>query len=227
MINIKRHITSLVLKAVLSLVSLNGVFLMLLQDNFTNWSSLLYFTAQSNIWIGIYAILAFIFLLIETVTQKPKVPKWLEILQLVFTVSIAITGLIFCFVLAPTSGQNIWTPTNVLVHMLAPVLAIVDYFVSLRHFRYQKFSFFYATIPFLYYLGLSAIGYLAKWDYGQGNHYPYFFLNFGSPVGFFGFSSQAPYWMGTFYWIIVILAICLGLSFLFQWLANRLNRVKQ
>ena len=227
MINIKRNIVSLVLKAILSLVSLNGVFLILLQDNFTNWSSLLYFTEQSNIWIGIYAIISFIFLLIKTVTHKQKVPKWLEILQLIFTISIAITGLMFCCVLAPTSGQNVWATTNILVHMLAPVLAIVDFFVSVHHFRYQKFSFFYAAIPSLYYLGLSTIGYLAKWDYGQGNHYPYFFLNFDSSVDFFGFSSQSPYWMGTFYWIIIILAICLGLSLLFQWLSNHLNRAKR
>ena len=79
--------------------------------------------------------------------------------------------------------------------------------------------------PPLYYLILSIIGYVCKIEYSTGENYPYFFLNFGSPAGIFGFSKEEPY-IGTFYWLFLMLSIVLCFGFIYRVLFNKLNYKK-
>ena len=53
------------------------------------------------------------------------------------------------------------------------------------------------------------------WEFATGVNYPYFFLNWGSPAGLFGFSDELPF-IGTGWWILVILVflIIVGLVYL-------------
>lgn len=44
----------------------------------------------------------------------------------------------------------------------------------------------------------------------MGNNYPYFFLNWGSPVGAFG--GEGEYFMGCFWWILLLLLFISALA---------------
>ena len=45
--------------------------------------------------------------------------------------------------------------------------------------------------------------------------FPYFFMDFYSEVGLFGFKASSPPQMGSFYWMLFFFAFIYGLSFLF------------
>lgn len=53
------------------------------------------------------------------------------VIKFVGTVSITLTGAVFCFVLAPTLGNAAWNLQNILTHVVVPVAAIIDFFVVL------------------------------------------------------------------------------------------------
>jgi hypothetical protein len=223
MTNKKRNIISLVLKALLATVSLNGVLLSYLQGGSFSGRIFLYFTIQSNIWIGITSITGFIFLAIDMAYRRVSLRRWFSILEFIFTVSILITGIIFTSVLVPTMGKEAWSISNILTHLIAPILAVTDFLFSKRRFLLRKWDVFYPLTPLGYYLLFSLIGFFLRWDFGSGNNYPYFFLNYASPSGVFGFSNQLPYFMGSFYWIVLILVLALGLSIFLKWLVNKIN----
>lgn len=54
------------------------------------------------------------------------------------------------------------------------------------------------------------MGYVCGWNFGMGNNYPYFFLNWGSPVGAFG--GEGEYFMGCFWWILLLLLFISALA---------------
>ncbi len=188
-----------------------------------------YFTMQSNIWIGVLALVLAFVQLKHLKSEVYEFSRPLLLLQQVFTVSITLTGVVFCFVLLPAMLAT--TPeyapyilhwTQILLHVIVPVLAVVDLLAFTRTFHYnlKRFDFLWSALPPLYYLGFSRIGYVKNWDFGGAN-YPYFFLNYDSPAGFFGFSNEMPYFMGVFYWILVIVVLVLGVSLLYTTVVNK------
>ncbi|HKM10598.1 MAG TPA: hypothetical protein VJY86_03190 [Bacilli bacterium] len=227
MTNKKRNIISLVLKALLATISFNGVLLSYLQGGSFSWHIFLYFTIQSNIWIGIISIIVFIFLAIDMAYRKISINRCFNIFEFIFTVSILITGIIFTTVLVPTMGKNAWSISNILTHLIAPILAVTDFLFNKRRYSLRKWDIFYPLIPLGYYLLFSLLGFFFQWDFGSGNNYPYFFLNYASPSGVFGFSNQLPYFMGSFYWIVLIIALTLSLSIFLKWLTIKVHTREQ
>ena len=225
--NKTRNTISLVLKVLLATISLNGVLLSYLQGGSFSWRIFLFFTIQSNIWIGITSIIGFFFLAIDMAYRKSSFHRWLNVMEFVFTVSILITGIIFTTVLVPTMGQDAWSISNILTHLVVPVLAVADFLFNKRRFSLRKGDIFYSLIPLGYYLLFSLLGFFFQWDFGSGNNYPYFFLNYASPSGVFGFSNQLPYFMGSFYWIVLIIALTLGLSIFLKWLTIKIHNREQ
>ena len=76
----------------------------------------------------------------------------------------------------------------------------------------KKRSVFFVIIPPLLYAIYTGIAYVAKWEFSRGVHYPYFFLNWGSPAGAFGFTNDLPY-MGCAWWILLILVMLLAVGY--------------
>ena len=216
-----RKIFSIVLKYLIALTSLLGVTLSLFfaqRDNYSFWyKRLYYFTGQSNIWIGITCLVLAIMLTVKHATKKDFVKNYMYTLKFVFTISITITGLVFCTLLAPfAAGEiNAWSFSSLLTHVFTPILAIIDFFVDDFAYIFSKKHLFFSTLPPLLYMIFSMILSLFNVDFGRGLAYPYFFLNIKSPEGFFGFSGQRPFVMGTFYWLLFMLGLILGIAFLY------------
>ena len=66
-------------------------------------------------------------------------------------------------------------------------------------------------IPPLLYVIYAGIGYLRGWDFAGRQPYPYFFLNWGSAAGAFGFTKELPY-MGCVWWILILLAFLIAVG---------------
>ncbi len=184
----------------------------------------LYFTIQSNICIAatlaLFAIWQFIGIIIKPFRRFPRI---LYIIKFVFTVAITLTGGVFCFILAPTQPGAIKQTVNILTHIVVPLLSILDLFLVRPTDPKWRWSL-YGLIPPIYYLVFASIGYVENWDFGQGNNYPYFFLNWDSPAGAFGF-AEPPYIMGTFYWIWVMVAIVAGFGLIYALLLKIENKI--
>ena len=199
------------LKVAILLSALGGVVLSLFyaeRDGYSHWSKrLLYFTGLSNMWIGICVLIILIAPFIKALnTDFAK--DMLYALRYIFTVSITVTGIVYCFILAPFAEEgefNPWTLSNVLTHVVAPVLTLVDFFIDEYKLRLTKVHIVFTAIPPLMYFVFSSILNLLGVDFGRGDDYPYFFLNLKSPAGIFGFSDTPPFVIGSFYWILLFL----------------------
>lgn len=218
MIN-KRKIVSIVCNIVISVSAILGIFLACInatRDGYSSWyKRLLYFTQLSNIWIGVLSIVFLVIMVLEIVKNKIIIKDYLYILKYVFTVSITITGIIFCVLLAPFADFNVWTFSSILTHVVVPVVSIFDYFICDLKVKLTKKHIYYTLIPPLIYFVFASILCLMKVDFGRGDPYPYFFMNFYSEVGWFGYRNDGLPELGTFYWIIIIFLLILGLGKLY------------
>ena len=213
-----RKKVSVILKILLCVSSLGGVSLSLIYastDGFFHWTRrVMYFTAQSNIWLGLTTL---IILLSPLFNTKEKWTKRFYLLRYVFTVSISMTGLVFCLLLAPfaDSSYHVWSVNNIMTHVTSPLLAVSDYFIDERRTRLSKKQVFLSVVPPILYFSFVSVLYFLQFDFGRGETYPYFFINYRSPAGVFGFSSEMPFIIGSFYWFALFSLVVIGLGFFY------------
>lgn len=217
---------SLSLKLIVGIVSIAGVIINCLSAYgayIGPMTTFAYFTIQSNIWIGFIMIYLFVIYVYQHKTKEIRVKRWMYVLKLVFTVSITLTGIVYCFLLAPTAPSTYpcWTLENILTHVVVPVVSILDWFVDDYKVQLNNKDVLLVIIPPLCYLILSIILYFLNFDFVDGHNYPYFFLNFASPAGVFGFSNEAPYYIGSFYWIVILLIFVLCLGYFYKVVINK------
>ncbi|MBQ3372566.1 MAG: Pr6Pr family membrane protein [Oscillospiraceae bacterium] len=178
----------------------------------------MYFTIQSNLAAAAVCLVG-LFLILR---GKPVSGAWF-ILKFVVTVSITLTGVVFTFVLAPTFWARAWSLPNTLTHLVVPVAAVADFFAVSTAFEIRKKNVFYVTIPPLLYVIYAGIGYARGWEFADGICYPYFFLNWGSNAGAFGFTDHLPY-MGCAWWILLLMLFLIGVGYLYLFIADRIRK---
>jgi hypothetical protein len=217
----KRNI-SFILKAVVIVSAILGTFLSAYagRHSFMGGSRVfMYFTIQSNIAMAIISAIGCNYMIKNMLPGK----AW-QIIKFVGTVSITLTGVVFCFVLAPTLGEHAWNIQNVLTHVIVPLAAIMDFFVVSNVFSIQKKNVFYVIIPPILYAIYAGVGYVQGWQFAEGINYPYFFLNWGSKAGAIGFTNELPF-MGTVWWILALLIFLIIVGLLYLSLADLLKKM--
>lgn len=221
----RQIIISVILKLVVIISAVVGIVLSAIAgiDAFMGGSTVfMYFTIQSNLLIAFVCLVG-----LALMVLKKKINNILYIIKFVSTISITLTGLVFSFVLAPTMGAAAWNTANILTHVVVPVAAIIDFFIVGIMANFKKKDVIYVVIPPILYVIYAAIGYALDWKFTKTDNYPYFFLNWGSKAGAFGFSSDLPF-MGVMWWIITLLLLLIGLGFLYlkivDLLKNKNNR---
>ncbi len=178
----------------------------------------MFFTIQSNIAIALISLVGAVLLLSGT---KPG-GAW-AVIHFVGTVSITLTGAVFTFILAPTLGRGAWNLQNILTHVVVPAAAILDFLTVGACYDIRKRNVFWVTLPPAAYAVYAAVGYAAGWKFTEHTNYPYFFLNWGSPAGAFGFSRELPY-MGCAWWILALLALLLAVGCLYLLITDRIRK---
>lgn len=218
-----RRCISYTLKIIVVLSAAVGVFLSAYagRNSFMGGSRVfMYFTIQSNIAVALISLIGCCLML-----MRKKVSEVWYVIQFVGAVAITLTGVVFGFVLAPTLGANAWNVQNTLTHVVVPVTAVIDFLIVAYGENIRKKNVIYVIIPPVLYAIYAAIGYVQGWDFALGINYPYFFLNWGSPAGAFGFTKEIPY-MGTAWWILALLIflIIVGCCYLMIINIDRKNR---
>lgn len=209
-----RKIISLILKGITIVSVIVGATISALGSK----SSILFFTTQSNIWIAVVCAVELVLFFLKK-DQKP----WLFTVKLIFTVSITLTGVVYNVMLAPFIESGAYTINSTLLHVVVPVASVADLFLSDYPADNKKWHPLLVTIPPFYYLAFAGIGFALNWDFLDGLNYPYYFLNWGSPAGAFGFSKESPY-IGVVYYVLILLAIVIGIGLLFMWLTSLIRK---
>ena len=206
-------VVSAVIGIILSSTAKNNAFMV-------GSTAFMYFTIQSNILIALVCLVGFCLMLLNK-----NVSNILYLIKFVSTISITLTGLVFSFILAPTIGSSAWGVANILTHVVVPVFAVIDFFVIGSKTNYKKSDVIYVIIPPILYVIYAGIGYALDWKFTNTQNYPYFFLNWGSKPGAFGFSKDLPY-IGVVWWIILLLGLLVGLGFLYLKIVDVIKRRK-
>lgn len=211
---------SLILKGIVILSAVIGTVLSALSASaFMGGSTVFkYFTIQSNLALALVSLIGAVILL-----KKAEAPRMWFVIRLVAAVSITLTGVVFCFVLAPTLERDAWSLSNILTHVVVPVVSVIDYYVSCAYGELRKADAFYVVIPPLAYAVYSGIGYVNNWDFGGGRNYPYFFLDWGSPAGAFGFTNELPF-LGCAWWIMLLLGFLILVGLIYVSTLNRFRK---
>ncbi|MBQ4424826.1 MAG: Pr6Pr family membrane protein [Lachnospiraceae bacterium] len=221
----KRKVISCVLKLIVIASAAAGIILSAFggRNAFMGGSRVfMYFTIQSNILIAVICLAGGILLM----RGRAISGAW-YVVKLVGTVSITLTGVVFAVLLAPLLGKAAWNLQNTLTHLVVPLAAAADFFVAASGAGIRKRSVVCVLIPPLLYVIYAGIAFVNGWEFARGQNYPYFFLNWGSPAGAFGFTDKLPY-MGCVWWILILLIflILVGLGYLALagWIGKKLNK---
>ncbi|MBO4867973.1 MAG: Pr6Pr family membrane protein [Ruminococcus sp.] len=220
--SLKQRVVSYVLKAVVFISAVLGTFLSAYagRNSFMGGKNVfMYFTIQSNIAVAVISLIGFCLM-----KSGREISSIWYIIKFVGAVSITLTGAVFCFVLAPTLGGGAWNIQNILTHVVVPIAAVIDYFVTGVSGSIKKRSTIWVIIPPLIYAVYAGIGYKLNWQFSEGYNYPYFFLNWGSPAGAFGFTNELPF-MGTAWWILALLIALLIVGYLYLLLIDLLKKL--
>ena len=134
-----------------------------------------YFTLQSNILVAVVYTLTFckfsksrIFLLIKNQA----------------TVAIVLTGIVFNLMLRPYLSGSDYNPNTIsdfLVHVLTPILVLMEFIIFSEHGLIKRYdSLYWLIFPFIYWIfTLVFVGLGGNFDTeNYQSNYPYFFLNF-------------------------------------------------
>ena len=221
-LSVPQKICSYILKTVTVLSALIGTFLSYYAGrlSFMGGSRVfMFFTIQSNIAIAVICAIGCVMML-----RGRDAGKVWPVIKFVGTISITLTGVVFGFVLAPTLGGQAWNIQNTLTHLVVPVTAVLDFFVVSTAFEIKKRNDLFVIIPPILYAVYAGIGYVRGWQFIEGINYPYFFLNWGSPAGAFGFSNELPF-MGTAWWIVALLFFLLAIGYIYLLIADGIRRI--
>lgn len=184
-------------------------------DGYSHWTKrLLYFTTQSNVWVGII-FLSVVILNLLNVKPDNSIKETFYYCKYIFTVSIAMTGVVFCCFLGPfaDSSYRPWSFYSIIVHAITPFLAVIDFYVDEYEINFSRQHVLATLIVPLIYYSLAIFLCAFNLDFGRGDPFPYFFLDLNSNVGIFGFTKTPFPNMGTFWWILFFSIIMLIIAY--------------
>ena len=147
------------------------------------WRMLKYFTVDSNILMGVAACMAFLDQRKVLKREKEDVSAGVLIFKLAATAGVTLTLLVTVFFLAPTADYNplwLFANSNLLLHLINPVLSIIIFVVFEKSNRIGFRHTFTAMIPMLVYAVYyveEALRHTADGVIAQGyDWYGFFFL---------------------------------------------------
>lgn len=140
-----------------------------------------YFSIVTAILAGLFLIVTGLGLLLNF-----EDTKWVEIARLCFAVSLIVVGVVYHALLSDLAndvrdGDYVWPVLpNEIIHTYAPILAFVEYLISIRAYKIRLRAFLWVAIFPLTWLILSIVRGIAT------NWWPYWFINPNGEAGLWG-----------------------------------------
>ena len=145
-----------------------------------------FFTAQTNLFLlflELTLVITNIFELFNVIVTF-KYAKWFTFIRLLVTYCISITGLVYCFILAPVAFvtkseliQN-FGYRDILLHIFSPLMAFIDYIIfGTKHHVPVKMGILFLIYPIIYFVSINLRVWLGGSEFGIGSLYPYFFID--------------------------------------------------
>lgn len=143
-----------------------------------SYTAFLYYTIQSNIVIIIISIIFLYLHYLEFKSNKTYTSNSLLVLKFSLTVAITVTFLVFFILLAPTlSTSYLLFFDNFSVHLIVPLLAIIDFFIFDYKIDLSKARPLVGLIMPGYYLIFALVLLIFGVEF-HGEIVPYFFMNY-------------------------------------------------
>ncbi len=151
-----------------------------------DWANFFYYT----IWTNIFAFLLFFYLAICTAVDLKKngaagYASYKVNIHMAVTLSITLTFVVFWAVLTPVNGPSpdILKFSNFGVHVITPLLVILDYFLFCRSGTLKlKDAFICILIPVVYFIFATILGFsgflFPPDSAGVISNFPYFFMDY-------------------------------------------------
>jgi hypothetical protein len=170
-------------------------------DIFRPFEYFAYFSIVTAIVAGLFLITTSFGLLLDI-----EDTKWVEIARLSMAVALIVVGVVYHALLADVAndvrdGDYAWPLLpNQIIHIYAPVLAAIEYLISVKAFRIRLRAFLLVAVFPLTWLVLSiARGTITNW-------WPYWFINPNGEAGLLG--------MITYIAAITVFFLALGVAVL-------------
>ena len=172
-----------------------------------------YFSIVTAIFAGLFFVITGFGLLL-----KIEDTKWVEITRLSFTVALIVVSVVYHALLADAAndvrdGDYAWPVLpNEIIHTYAPILAALEYLISIRAFRIRLRAFLWVAVFPLTWLVLSIVrGTTTNW-------WPYWFLD---PNGEAGLGGMLTYIGAITLFFLTLGIMVLGVKRLLQRLILR------
>ena len=182
-------------------------------DNFRPFEYFAYFSIVTAIFAGLFLITTSFGLML-----KIEDTKWVEIARLSFAVALIVVGVVYHALLAGAAndvrdGDYAWPVLpNEIIHTYAPILATIEYLISVKAFRIRLRAFIWAVVFPLTWLVLSIVrGSATNW-------WPYWFIN---PNGEAGLGGMLTYIAAISAFFLVLGLAVLGLKQVLRKLIER------
>lgn len=171
--------------------------------------ALRYFTVQSNLLMGVAALVYAIALFRALRRDRATVPVRAQVFLLTATASVGLTFLVVAgFFVQVLHAKDMFVGANLWFHLVVPLLSIVCYVLLDRFARMKKRALLFVAVPMLLYGLFYAANCMINGvgDYSGGGDLNdwYWFLYWGYPVG-------VAFFVG-------LCAVTVGLGALLRWL---------
>ena len=98
---------------------------------------------------------------------------------------------------------------NLSLHIIAPILAMIDFLMIDRGFEYKwKMTFLGFILPLLY-LAMTLLISIKGVTYSNGTNFPYYFLNYRE-YGWFNLQGMP----GVAWWILIVAVMAFAVTYL-------------
>ena len=144
--------------------------------------------------------------------------KWVEVARLSLAVALIVVGVVYHALLAGAAndvrdGDYAWPVLpNEIIHTYAPILAVIEYLMSVKAFRIRLRAFVWVAVFPLTWLVLSIVRGIAT------NWWPYWFIN---PNGEAGLGGMLTYISAITVFFLVLGLAVLGLKQVLRRLVER------
>ena len=187
-----------------------------------------FFTVQTNIFIAVVELILVVCQILNMFKiQTPFTGgKTFSFIRTLTTFFITITGLIYCFVLAPAGiyfdGEPIsklFDTRNVLLHVTVPIMSIIDHlFYCEKGGLKFKYAPIFLIYPVIYFVMVNLRVLFGGAPFVNNSYYPYFFLD---PY----LENQG--WGMVAIYLSVICLIFYGLAVLYIYIDKKIAKRKQ